>query len=348
MIGGLNIGYAFSKYRVETGSGLFPSVRGPVDAGESLGEEQGIILQDGAGQEWYVGDAAIRQARVLSRHEGADWIKTDAYRMLWLAAFSEMTRQFRGVTLQIVTGLPISDFGNRGILADWLKSGVHEVRRRGRQVQRFEIGDVVVFPELMGIAFALTISSTGQQVDNRFSSGHFIVTDMGGHTTNFLGLDNMAPLRPEARCEPIGGFKIVSQVQAALNVKYPGLNYEAHEVIEVIKRRYCEWRGRMYDVGGIVDDAVGPTAEAVLGIFSQLYNGASRHRGVVLGGGCAHLVAEHVRRAFPYPDYPHDFVYVFGDQSDEADPELVGMVGGIDPVFGNAEGFYRYGVSKWG
>jgi hypothetical protein len=348
MIDGSNIGYSHSKWRVGSGSGCFASVRGPVPTGEALGEEQGIILQDAGGRDWYVGDAAVKQASVVSRLEGSDWITSDAYKMLWHAAFSEMTRQFRGVTLQIVTGLPISDYGKRQVLIDWLRGQEHVVQRQGRQVQRFVVEDVVVFPELMGMALALTLTAQGRQVENRLSTGHFIIVDMGGHTTNFLGLDSMAPLRPEARCEAIGGFKIVGQVQAALNVKYPGLNYEAHQVIEVIKRRHVEWRGRVYDIGGIVDDAVGPTAEAVLGIFSQLYNGASRHRGVVLGGGCAHLVADHVRRTFPYPDYPHGFVYVFGDQSEGADPELVGMVGGIDPVFGNAEGFYRYGVNKWG
>lgn len=347
MIVGVNAGYSHTKWVRGQDQGLFPSVVGAVSE-EELGEVQGIIMEDGNGRAWFVGQAAIEQSLVVTRRESSNWVDSPEYRLLWHTAFSEMTRQFRGVELQVVTGLPIADFGRkRESLAGWLRQE-HKVRRQGRQAQSFTVTEAAIFPELMGMAFALTIDGRGRQIENRVSTGHVIMVDVGGHTTNFLGLKAMRPMRPEARCISVGAFKVVTAVRAALDVQYPGLNYRDHEIIGAIKDRQVEWRGRSYNIGDIVDEASEPIIQSIMGVFSQLYNGASRHRMVILGGGGAHLASLLVRQAFPYPEYPEDFVYVFGDQGGHVDSSIEALAGGLDPVFGNAVGFYRYGLMKYG
>ena len=100
------------------------------------------------------------------------------------------------------------------------------------------------------------------------------------------------------------------------------------------------------DLPYVVELAVRPMAEELLGVMSQLWNGGSRLRMVILGGGGAHLIADHVRQAFPSPDYPSDFVQVLGDP-DGLRADLKELAGHVDPVYGNAEGMYRYALYRW-
>lgn len=350
-IGAGNIGYAFSKWKYKGRMDFFASVRGPAD--EDLfsmrsSDSPAITLEvlddrgKTSGERWFVGREAVQQSLTLSRPESRRWIYTDEYRMLWHAVFSEMTTQFRPVDLHIVTGLPVDYFRDqRDDLQEWLVQS-HKVKRADRRsLQQFNVRQATVIPELLGTLFDLCITPDGELLDNIVSLGRVGVLDVGGHNTGFLVADALEPIRPQSRSIDTGCWKAVEMVGARIDDKYPGLDLRDHEVIDCMIAGQVSWRGRPYDISGMVETALKPIWGEIGGVMSRLWN--ERLDLVIVGGGGAHVVADKVRKRFPKPDYPESYVQVLGD--DDMLPELFQLVGNLDPIFSNVEGMDRYG--RW-
>jgi hypothetical protein len=223
----------------------------------------------------------------------------------------------------------------------------HEIRRAGRPMQQFIIEEALVFPESMGILFALTITPQGEFLENRVATGRVAIIDIGGHNTGFLVVDKMKPIRPETKSIDTGCWKVVRQIADALDAKYPGHALRDHEIVEAIKTRQIEYCGRLdVDIGQIIDLAIEPVASEIKGVVSQLWNGGRRFRHIILAGGGAHLMARNIREQFQEPTFTAEFVFVPGEQRGLL-PELETMAEGLDPMFANAEGMFRYACYKW-
>lgn len=347
-VGAVNGGYSHFKWRYKGRRGIFPSVRGPAREMIQVGENtrvDGIWLRDGEEREWYVGDLALQHSgRVVSRPEGREWVTTPAYLMYWMAAFSEMSAACRPVELKVVTGLPIDYYRDQRALLNQRIMGEHQFWRGGRGRQTFMVKEMAILPELMGSLFCCTIDAKGREYDNVASLGHVGIVDVGGHNVNFMGVDKMVPQRDESRTTDAGCWQAVHLVREAIDRQYPGLNLHDHFVAEAMIRREVKWRRKVYDIGGIVDAAIIPLAESMNGVISQLWNGASLFDFILLGGGGALLTELYVREQFKV-GYPVDFVQVFG--GDHLLPELADLIEDVDPIFGNVEGMYRYGLNLW-
>ncbi len=346
-IAAVNGGYSHFKWRYKKRRGIFAAVRGPARDMILADRVDGIVLQDREERAWFVGELALQHSgRMLSRPEGREWVKTAAYEMYWQAALSEMSAACRPVELKVVTGLPIDYYGEQRVLLDNLLAKEHQFLRGGRGRQTFRIAEVQILPELMGSLFCCTIDAKGQEYDNLASQGRVGIVDAGGHNVNFMGVDAMVPKRDESRTTDAGCWQAVNLVREAVDGKYPGLNLHDHEVVQAMITRRVKWRRQRYDIGRIVDDAVVPLAESIAGVISQLWNGASRFDMVLLTGGGALLIEPYVRALFK-EGYPADFVQVFGSTEVGLLPELKDLIGDVDPVYGNVEGMYRYGLNFW-
>lgn len=347
-VGAVNGGYSHFKFRYKGRRGIFPSVRGPARELIQVGEESpvdGIVLEDEDGRAWFVGDLALEHSgRVLSRPEGREWVKSAAYLMYWQAAMSEMSAACRPVELKVVTGLPIDYYAAQRRWLEILLMGEHQIHRGGRCRQTFRIAELEIIPELMGSLFCCVIDTNGQEHDNVASLGHVAIADVGGHNVNYMGVDRMVPQGDESRTTDAGCWSAVQLVREAIDRQYPGLNFHDHEVVQAMIARQVKWRRQVYDIGRIVDDAVIPLAEAINGVISQLWNGASRFDFILLTGGGALLVEPYVRDQFR-DGYPADFVQVFAGS--DLLPELETLIAEVDPVMGNVEGMYRYGLNLW-
>jgi len=302
-------------------------------------------LRDADGRDWFVGDFALQHCgRVLSRPEGRDWVTTPAYAMYWQAAFSEMSAACRPVELKVVTGLPIDYYREQRVILDRQVVGEHQIRRGSRGRQTFVVQELAILPELMGSLFCCVIDARGQERDNLTSMGHVGIVDVGGHNVNFMGVERMVPKRDESRTTDAGCWQAVHLVREAIDREWPGLNLHDHEIVQAMIARQIKWRRGEYDIGRLVDAAIVPLAEAINGVISQLWNGASRFDAILLTGGGALLTELYIREQFRV-GYPPDFVQVFG--GDHLLPELAELIGSVDPVFGNVEGMYRYGINLW-
>jgi len=318
MIAGLDIGYSRTKIVGERGRWDFPSVTGTPDRARfSLnGAQEDLTLV----QPYHVavGEGAIVQSRHLMRREDREWIESNEYHALMLAAFSELTTA-KGAELTVVSGLPIQYYDlDRGALQARLM-GEHSLEREGRHRQTLTVTRAAVIPQGFGALCAVCLDEKGNIARRDLANGRVGLIDAGGKTTNLLSVNRLAEVGRETASVNSGAWDVVRAVGRWLADHCPDLELRDHEIIEAIKDRGTRYKGRAVDLGAVIDGAVSPLADQVIAQATQLWNGAGALDVVLVAGGGAHLVGPRVLAHFDHAQ----------------------IIEG-DPVFANAEGYYRF------
>jgi plasmid segregation protein ParM len=276
------------------------------------------VLNDDEGA-WLIGDAAVHQ-RFAARSESADWYTTPAYRRLMLANFAQLTTG-TAVKVAVVTGLPVAHYQTGKAAVEALFTGVHRVEVEGRTPQRIEVTHCRVIPQPFGTVLALALTDNGKIADRTLAEGPVGVIDIGGKTTNLLSVRGFREVSDETASVNVGGWDAAREVRDWLNINCPGLDLRDHDLMGAIRARETWYRGERVDLAPVVDETLNTMAEAVIGSAGQLWNGGHGLKAILVSGGGAHLLGEHLRRRFP-------------------SARVV-----ADPQFANATGYYRFAVT---
>ncbi len=280
------------------------------------GASEGLILE--APYTVLVGDVATVQSRHLVRREDRDWIESEIYHALVLAAMTELTKGTR-VELAIVSGLPIQFFErDKAKLKDRLL-GEHKVSRAGRRAQLFTVSKAVVIPQGFGALCSLCLDEKGALVRADLANGRVGLIDVGGKTTNLLSVNRLAEVGRETASVNVGAWDVARAVRRYLADECPDLEVRDHELIQAIQARRVKYFGKPVDLSAVIAAAVAPLADQVIAEATQLWNGAAGLDVILVAGGGAHLVGPAVQRHFRHA-----------------------QVIGNDPVYANAEGYYRF------
>lgn len=326
MIVGLDCGYSHTKAISGQRRVIFPSVCGNLEQARfsvnSNSEASAIILDEGAAR-WLVGDEAVRQSRMVSRREDRLWLTSLEYGRLWWAALTEITTANR-VEMQIVTGLPVTYFADRTVIRERFRGG-HRVKRSGRGAQFFIVTDLMVMPQPFGALLAACLDDRGRIVNTDIAEGRVGVIDVGGKTTGFLSVDALAEIRRETHSVDVGCWEPLRLIGEAIEERWPGLALRDHEIITAVQSGEIRHYGQVQDISDIVAEAIEPLAAEVVATATQRWNGGARLDAIIVTGGGAYLVGEHIEAAFRH-------AHIFTG----------------DPVFANALGFWRFAQRRWG
>jgi plasmid segregation protein ParM len=317
---GLDIGYSAVKAVNNGRPGVtFPSVVGtPERARFSLNGNAGtnIFLNLLDGTTWLVGHGAVEQSRFVDRREDRDWIASDAYHRLMLAAFTELTAA-TACDLVVVTGLPVAFFeADKARLRD-VFLGEHRAGREGRRQQLFRVTDCRVIPQPFGALLAHTLDDRGRVVDQALATGAVGIIDVGGKTTNLLSVNRLSEIARETASVNVGAWDAARAVGDHLATHCPDLALRDHQVIEAVISRTVTYYGDTVELGTVVDATLESMAEQVIAQATQLWNGGASLKAILVSGGGAHLLGPYIRRRFR-----HAHVVA-------------------DPVFANALGYWR-------
>ena len=317
MKAGIDLGYNATKVMSDRGRGMFISVVGTPDRARfSLnGTGQDIVLTIPGDGQWLVGEGAVVQSRFATRREDRGWIESEEYYRLMLAALTEVTAG--SVELKIVTGLPVSFYGDKQALQDRFL-GQHRVQRDGRRSQTINISECRVIPQPFGAVLAMALDENGRIMNNDIAHGNIGVIDIGGKTTNLLSVRRLAEIARETSSVNLGAWDVVRQAREFLAVECPELDLRDHEIVEAISQRQVRYFGEPVDLSPIVDAAIEPMAEQVIAQASQLWNSGARLDAVLVTGGGAHLFGSYLQDYFRHAHVVDD------------------------PVFANVVGYYRF------
>jgi hypothetical protein len=320
MNAGIDIGYSRTKAVYDRGRFDFASLTGtPERARFSLnGAGQGIYLTEPRPR--LVGDLAVVQSRHIARREDRAWIEGEEYHDLILAAFSEMTTATH-CELVVVSGLPVQFYERDKVTLRDRLLGEHRVRRdgEGRRAQTFTVVQATIIPQGFGALISVCLDDRGNIVQGDLANGRVGLIDVGGKTTNLLSVNRLAEVGRETASVNSGAWDVARAIERWLADNYPDLNLRDHELIEAIKARAIKYKGRLVDLGPVIDEATAPLANQVIAEATQLWNGAASLDVIFCAGGGAHLVGAHIQRHFDHAQ----------------------IVGG-DPAYANALGYWRF------
>jgi len=316
MNAGIDIGYSAVKLVSGERRSTFPSVVGTPDVARfGLGESADIVLETGSGPVM-IGEGAVEQSRFLQRREDRAWIESDEYRLLFLAALSELSPA-TAAGLVVVTGLPVAFYADRDRLAVVL-NGEHRVNRRGRRAQSFHVIDCRVVPQPFGALLSLALDDRGRVTDTDLA-GRAGIIDVGGKTTNVLSVSRLRELPRETTSVSLGGWDVVRAVRDHLVAACPGLDLRDHQIAEAVAARQVLYYGRPVDLSPVVEPVLDQIAGVIIAQATQLWNGGAALDAVVVAGGGALLLGERIKR---HPNFRHARIV-------------------DDPVFANAVGYWR-------
>lgn len=321
MIVGIDVGYSHTKMVSETVAARFASICGNVERAEfSLNEQSPSarivhIPDDG---DWVIGEDALYISRFRPRHEDRDWIVSPIYRRYYLTSLTELTTATY-VEIEGVTGLPVTYFArDQQRLVEQLQ-GEFRVQREGRSWQRFRVTRMTVIPQPFGTLLSEVLNDAGRITNQSLAAGRVGVVDVGGKTTGYLCVHNLAEIPAETTSIDIGCWEALTLIRDAVNARYPGLELDDHETALLVSNGAAvSYYGETRDVSDIVRQAVAPLAERVIAEATTLWNGGARLDAILVTGGGAALVGQALCRRFPHA-------------------RIV-----ADSAFANARGYYRF------
>lgn len=315
---GIDIGYNDTKVKTRRSLARFASIAGTPERSRFglNGDAQNIRLTVPHDGTWLVGDGAVVQSRFATRREDRDWIESEEYYRLMLAAFTEAAGG--SAALQVVTGLPVAFYEqDKEKLRDRFE-GTHTVQREGRRTQTFTVEQCRVIPQPFGALLATAFNDRGRIVDQALATGHVGVIDIGGKTTNLLSVHRLAEIARETASVNSGAWDVVRAVRQFLAADCPDLDLRDHEIVQAIREQQTKYYGQVVDLTEIVEEALTPLAEQIIGQASQLWGSGARLEAVLVAGGGAHLIGPAIRRHFRHARVVEN------------------------PVFANAVGYWRF------
>lgn len=326
MLAAIDTGYSHTKGATNGRREIFPSVLGEVQQVHldlNLADRNGYIqieTEDGA---WLVGDAAIEQSTARTRRQDRRWIETPEYRALLLASLAQLTGA-TGVTIELVTGLPISYYGDREKLSGELK-GAHLVKLAGRsRRQRLDITQVVILPQGLAAVLSEALDEKGKIRPGPIAEGTTGLVDAGGHTINIATFHELKEIARQTTSIDAGVWGPLTEIGKRINAAYPGLELRGHEISRAVKAGFIKHFGEAQDISGIADDVLGLFARQILAEATQVWGSAARLDVLLVAGGGASLVGPALAAEFPH-------VRVLDN-----------------PQWANVEGYLRFGRRHFG
>jgi hypothetical protein len=257
----------------------------------------------------------MTQSRFVNRREDRAWIESAEYYQLFLAALSEVTNA-TVADLFVVTGLPVSFYGDRAMLCEQLM-GAHKVTREGRHAQTLKVGECRVIPQPFGALLAAALNNRGCIADHDLATGSVGVIDIGGKTTNLLSVKRLAEIGRETESVSVGAWDVVRAVRVFLADRCPNLEIRDHQVVNAIVAGQVRYYGESVNLRPVIDAALEPMANQVVSQASQLWNGGAGLDAILVAGGGALLLGSLLKDHFRHA-------------------RVV-----TDPILANAEGYWK-------
>jgi plasmid segregation protein ParM len=297
-----DVGYSHSKGVDPSGKRIIiESVWGEVqrtDYSRDNLETNGHATQIGTEKgEWFLGQAALEQSRFVTRRQDPDWITTPEYLALHLYLLSEMT-QATQASIDLVTGLPVGDFGSQGKLKSILQ-GTHKITRPNRKAQQITINKVICLPQGLAAVFSEALDDNGKIKPGPIADGMIGLIDIGGRTINVSTFKELRAIPTQTLSIDAGMWSVLSEVEKRINAAYPGQNLHGHETIGVLQSGSIKRRGIPQDVNGIIYDVVSSFARKILGEASQVWGSAVRLDMLLICGGGAEAIAPVIIEQHP-------------------------------------------------
>jgi plasmid segregation protein ParM len=320
---GLDVGYGYTKGK---GPGrilaLIRSMIGPAVEikyhNDLIGNGRGLEIELDSGR-WFVGDMARLQSPspTSPRARKRD---IDVVRLLMLGAMHRL-----GVvegTVRLVTGLPVEWFTDKDALAAGLR-GPHTFTANG-EACTVTVSDVVIVPQPFGSFFRSLLAPDGALTDvNGWAKHRVGILDIGMHTSDYALSDSLRYVEPRSGSIDKAMARVYELVREGIAQEY-GRDASLQDVEDAVRSGALPHRDGELDIRDLVAGAREAIGRSVIGQAQTLWGDGDDLSAVLVTGGGGPFFFEEIREVYPHARLLDD------------------------PQRANAEGFYRYGLRKFG
>ncbi len=243
------------------------------------------------------GGHALLQSRIQTTIFDRSRTRDHVYKMLFVAALVEMTKQSPDCKrVKVVTGLPVDFFNDR---ADVIKAFVGDYHITTDREIECTVESVYVAPQPFGSLFRELLNERGRIVNSEVEKRRIGVIDVGTYTTDFILADELRYVQRLSGSIRIGWSKVITKVQQALSDLYR-LELSLHEVDRAIQAGEVRVHGEPVALQSLVAPAVGEIETAIIARARDLWGEAADLDAILVTGGGGEPVYDTIRSVYPH------------------------------------------------
>lgn len=243
-----------------------------------------------------IGAGAVDVSTWRRRVQDRLWWQSSEWEYLLLGALTEL--HWASAQAVLVLGLPVAWYAQD---KDGVRNrvlGQHRVTRKDRDMQTFNLVDVRVLPQGLGVLCGEIFDDQGQVANRVLFDSRVAVVDVGGYTTNYVESVGLRVLGA-SDSRMIGAWRAVAALRSVLAKELPSVSLRDYEVAELLRERVLWMGAERVDLGVQIDSILGLFAEEVMAGMTELWNGCGQFRSILLSGGGAALIADRIAERYP-------------------------------------------------
>lgn len=309
---GIDIGYGFVKITDGQEGYVFPSVvgEGSPDAPPRMGLQAPARTDDLRmgldGRICYIGNAAIRHARLAHRGLSATRTEGNNFKVLFLAALTLFCNQPLN-SFAVVTGLPPGRMHLAEELARQVR-GEHRVTRltsAGPEEVVIRVDRLTVVPQPLGTYWSQVLDARGKvREENRLLQGTTGIIDIGFRTSDLVTVVDGEYVHEQSRTIPVGLVTAYEEIAQALSATH-GIERETYALDEAVIRGEVNVAGKRVDIAALRDRAFEQLATKLLVEVQSAWQ-VSTYDLLLLSGGGSHSLSRYLLPQLSQASVPTD------------------------------------------
>lgn len=291
----IDSGHRYNKgYNGDTFN-VFPAIVGEAHAGfiEEQSQEQEITID---GHRWFVGDSAIVQSQFQQSGNNAEWAFGEGYKALLLYGIAHFIPEDAGTrSVNLVTGLPIADLGNREKLTELYQRSftVSQPHRPGSL--KININSIEWQPQ--GFAPIRPYLKT-----DRGMNEITIVIDLGSRNIGHIMVKGKRIVK-NGKSDSVENMGATPTINAIIKkvADDTGRTYSFYEVQDVINTGRADYKGVKFDVADIITNHRQEYGNQILSYLSGLFgDDLNKANDIIIVGGGDYLIGDFIQTRYPY------------------------------------------------
>lgn len=301
---GIDIGYGDAKLARPTATGrivtlTFPAILGRAETRARTdvglgGKQKRIQTIEYASQTYFVGEGAIIESRLTTTRQDETRIGSTEERILMLAALARA----KITSALVVTGLPVLWWNHqKKLVKSW--RGRHDLIVDGKK-QTIIVHEVRPVWQPLGSFYAHFLRNDGTtHADETTLRSGFGIIDVGLNTTDLTGLHDLRPVERWTAGVRAGIRDALEVISADIEKRYQVRRDIIELAIDLRRTGTTKIYQDQYEMSTVATSALESLAQKIVSEATRQWSQGDRFHTILITGGGAALVGEHINAAFP-------------------------------------------------
>ncbi|HHY01230.1 MAG TPA: ParM/StbA family protein [Methanothermobacter sp.] len=257
-----------------------------------------------AGRKYFIGDIVFKQADAMVTMNAERFTRPEGLALMFsaLALLSGADSE----TLNLATGLPVSDFAGKKDVYRQALLGRHYIKLvnpdgSGERVFNLHVADCRILPQPMGTVFDRVLNDAGELVNKRLAAGNVGVLDIGQNTVDLVRVDGLEFVDGQSDSfSDLGLFDayglLYREIKDIYNVEIPPARMEKY-----LQNNFIEVDGYRQNIAGIKQRVFAAHAERIVSRALNLWRDAWQLNSIIVTGGGAAILGDYISRQLNRP-----------------------------------------------